>query len=95
MNGKRKRPITQPTTASQIPSKTFWKKMTTLNKVMTIVTALALAQALFCFIYGLHYFTLGDLGESSVLWLFGVALSLSAVKAGGQIERNADEQSKE
>lgn len=75
--------------------KEYWKKMTTLNKVMTVVTALALAQALFCFIYGLHYFALGDLGESSLLWFFGVALSLSAVKAGGQIERNADEQSKE
>ena len=95
MNEKRKRPITQPTTANRIPSKTFWKKMTTLNKVMTAVTALALAQALFCFIYGLHHFAMGDLGESSLLWLFGVALSLSAVKAGGQIERNADEQSKE
>lgn len=90
MNEKRKCPITQPTTASQIPSKTFWKKMTTLNKVMTVATAIALAQALFCFIYGLHYFALGDLGESSLLWLFGVALSLSAVKAGGQIERNAN-----
>ena len=75
--------------------KKYWKKMTALNKVMTVVTALALAQALFCFIYGLHYFAMGDLGESSLLWLFGVALSLSAVKAGGQMERNADEQSKE
>lgn len=75
--------------------KKYWKKMTTLNKVMTVATALALAQALFCFIYGLHYFALGDIVESSLLWLFGVALSLSAVKAGGQIERNADEQSKE
>lgn len=75
--------------------KKYWKKMTTLNKVMTAVTALAVAQAMFCFVYGLHYFALGDLGESSLLWLFGVALSLSAVKAGGQIERNADEQSKE
>jgi len=75
--------------------KKYWKKMTTLNKVMTVATAIALAQALFCFIYGLHHFAMGDLGESSLLWLFGVALSLSAVKAGGQIERNADEQSKE
>lgn len=75
--------------------KKYWKKMTTLNKVMTVATALAVAQAMFCFVYGLHYFALGDLGESSLLWLFGVALSLSAVKAGGQIERNADEQSKE
>ena len=70
--------------------KKYWKKMTTLNKVMTIVTALALAQALFCFIYGLYHFAVGDLGESSLLWFFGVALSLSAVKAGGQIERNAN-----
>lgn len=70
--------------------KKYWKKMTTLNKVMTVATAIALAQALFCFIYGLHHFAMGDLGESSLLWLFGVALSLSAVKAGGQIERNTN-----
>ena len=90
MNEKRKRPITQ-------PSKTFWKKMTTLNKVMTAVTALALAQALFCFIYGLHYFAMGDFRESSLLWLIGFALGLSAVKAGERIEHNTNvnEQGKE
>ena len=68
----------------------FWKMMTTLNKVMTVATALAVAQAMFCFIYGLHHFALGDLGESSILWLFGVALTACAVKAGGQIERNVN-----
>lgn len=68
----------------------FWKKMTALNKVMTVATALAVVQAISCFIYGLHHFALGDLGEGSVLWLFGVALTACAVKAGEQIERNAN-----
>ena len=62
----------------------FWKKMTALNKVMTVATALAVVQAISCFIYGLHHFALGDLGEGSV------ALTACAVKAGEQIERNAN-----
>ena len=98
MNEKRKRPITQSTaTVSRTPPKTFWKKMTTVNKVMTAVTALALAHALFCFVYGLHYLAVGDLVEGGALWLIGFALGLSAVKAGERIEHNAnvDEQSDE
>ena len=98
MNEKRKHPITQSTaTVSRTPPKTIWKKITTVNKVMTAVTALALAQALFCFVYGLHYLAVGDLVEGGALWLIGFALGLSAVKASERIEHNAnvDEQSKE
>ena len=71
--------------------------MTTLNKVMTAVTALALAQALSCFIYGLHYLAVGDLVEGGALWLIGFTLGLSAVKAFERIENNTnvDEQGKE
>lgn len=95
---ERKRPVTQSTaTVSRTPPKTIWKKITTVNKVMTAVTALALAQALFCFVYGLHYLAVGDFVEGGALWLIGFALGLSAVKAFERIEYNAnvDEQSKQ